>query len=367
MTGVQTCALPIYICAIVHLNDKIGVLWSNQNTKRFGFRFHEDTQLPSNWSIDEVPAGSSALNIGYGMADDHLNMAVLGDGTLFCAVKTGYDANGQPTIGLIVRDPNGSWSELYNVSESGTRPIVTINEATQKLQVVYTNSELGGDIVYKESDINQIAFGGTQMLISQQGSLKYNNVSGAKNNYTSEIVFLASSGNQMASVVASSSPPQPLVAHYQMDENGGTALIDESNNNNAGTIIGNQSWCTDQNGGHVLNLDGTSYATISDSPSLDVTNAVTIAGWIKPSLSAYSTQYVIKKGNYGTTDGYELSLSNSGKVFVRFNQQTDRKSTRLNSSHQIISYAVFCLKKKKKHNTRHSVHKKQHISRQICI
>src|SRR5258708_22153772 len=29
----------------------------------------------------------------------------------------------------------------------------------------------------------------------------------------------------------------------------------------------------------------------------------------------------------------------------------DRKSTRLNSSHQIISYAVFCLKKKKKHKT----------------
>src|SRR5258708_21470686 len=28
----------------------------------------------------------------------------------------------------------------------------------------------------------------------------------------------------------------------------------------------------------------------------------------------------------------------------------DRKSTRLNSSHQIISYAVFCLKKKKYNN-----------------
>src|SRR5437867_13354790 len=27
----------------------------------------------------------------------------------------------------------------------------------------------------------------------------------------------------------------------------------------------------------------------------------------------------------------------------------DRKSTRLNSSHRTISYAVFCLKKKKKH------------------
>src|SRR5258708_31052295 len=30
----------------------------------------------------------------------------------------------------------------------------------------------------------------------------------------------------------------------------------------------------------------------------------------------------------------------------------DRKSTRLNSSHQIISYAVFCLKKKKKKKKR---------------
>src|SRR5438105_12132549 len=29
----------------------------------------------------------------------------------------------------------------------------------------------------------------------------------------------------------------------------------------------------------------------------------------------------------------------------------DRKSTRLNSSHEWISYAVFCLKKKKKNNT----------------
>src|SRR5256885_7846742 len=29
----------------------------------------------------------------------------------------------------------------------------------------------------------------------------------------------------------------------------------------------------------------------------------------------------------------------------------DRKSTRLNSSHLVISYAVFCLKKKKKNNT----------------
>src|SRR2546421_2680514 len=35
--------------------------------------------------------------------------------------------------------------------------------------------------------------------------------------------------------------------------------------------------------------------------------------------------------------------------FVKRNLSRDRKSTRLNSSHDQISYAVFCLKKKKEH------------------
>src|SRR2546426_5170696 len=38
-------------------------------------------------------------------------------------------------------------------------------------------------------------------------------------------------------------------------------------------------------------------------------------------------------------------------------REPDRKSTRLNSSHLVISYAVFCLKKKKKtHSNRATIH-----------
>src|SRR5258708_27076701 len=48
-------------------------------------------------------------------------------------------------------------------------------------------------------------------------------------------------------------------------------------------------------------------------------------------------------------DGFQCSCVGHG--FAGENEfaagETDRKSTRLNSSHQIISYAVFCLKKKK--------------------
>src|SRR5438105_11305402 len=36
---------------------------------------------------------------------------------------------------------------------------------------------------------------------------------------------------------------------------------------------------------------------------------------------------------------------------ARHSRQRDRKSTRLNSSHEWISYAVFCLKKKKETNS----------------
>src|SRR5438552_14874974 len=47
------------------------------------------------------------------------------------------------------------------------------------------------------------------------------------------------------------------------------------------------------------------------------------------------------------------SARNKSAMFLLFLlpglPKEDRKSTRLNSSHQIISYAVFCLKKKKIH------------------
>src|SRR5688572_31230283 len=45
-----------------------------------------------------------------------------------------------------------------------------------------------------------------------------------------------------------------------------------------------------------------------------------------------------------------LAVGEDDVVDLRLDVQ-DRKSTRLNSSHSQISYAVFCLKKKKKKNT----------------
>src|SRR2546427_4385497 len=42
-------------------------------------------------------------------------------------------------------------------------------------------------------------------------------------------------------------------------------------------------------------------------------------------------------------------------------REEDRKSTRLNFSHRQISYAVFCLKKKKKEPNRLAIHEPPHV------
>src|SRR5256884_1790275 len=54
----------------------------------------------------------------------------------------------------------------------------------------------------------------------------------------------------------------------------------------------------------------------------------------------------ISPGNNSPDTGFELvQKKNGGWKFIA-NREIDRKSTRLNSSHGYISYAVFCLKKK---------------------
>src|SRR2546427_5963925 len=54
----------------------------------------------------------------------------------------------------------------------------------------------------------------------------------------------------------------------------------------------------------------------------------------------------------GRSQGFSVSAPSSLTSMTRPPINSDRKSTRLNSSHSQISYAVFCLKKKKKEQKR---------------
>src|SRR5256885_5227108 len=72
--------------------------------------------------------------------------------------------------------------------------------------------------------------------------------------------------------------------------------------------------------------------TLATTPSPRMINSMV------PSSSA-------RKGGIGLE--WEAAKLSAGRQLV-YTLAVDRKSTRLNSSHLVISYAVFCLKKKKK-------------------
>src|SRR5947208_11386785 len=68
----------------------------------------------------------------------------------------------------------------------------------------------------------------------------------------------------------------------------------------------------------------------------------------RSTLFPYTTLFRSGRQPFG---GYGMSgvgsKAGGPDYLLQFLDPRDRKSTRLNSSHQIISYAVFCLKKKK--------------------
>ncbi|MEI6949908.1 Ig-like domain-containing protein [Paraflavisolibacter sp. H34] len=177
------------ICAITTLPGKIGVLWSNQNTQRFGFKTHTDGGDPRNWSADEEPASSSAQSKGNGFGDDHMNVICASDGTLYCAVKTSYDTPGYTKIGLLKRTTSGNWSFYPACSIEGTRGIAVLNEGAGTLKIVYCSKEEGGDIVYRETALSNISFGPPKTLIS--GKYLFNEATSTHQPMGGEVVILA--------------------------------------------------------------------------------------------------------------------------------------------------------------------------------
>src|SRR5438034_9228861 len=66
----------------------------------------------------------------------------------------------------------------------------------------------------------------------------------------------------------------------------------------------------------------------------------------RSTLFPYTTLF--RSSQKSAMDANHYALEGSGGNGFSLWTYIDRKSTRLNSSHTVISYAVFCLKKKKK-------------------
>jgi len=73
----------------------------------------------------------------------------------------------------------------------------------------------------------------------------------------------------------------PSMGNWQMDEGSGTTTADSSGNGNTGTLTNGPTWA-DGMSGKCLNFDGIDdYVSVPDAASLDFTNAMTVAAWVK--------------------------------------------------------------------------------------
>src|SRR5690625_3220228 len=65
-------------------------------------------------------------------------------------------------------------------------------------------------------------------------------------------------------------------------------------------------------------------------------------------LRFWLARYALETKNWTQAQRHKAQITNRYSLSADQQDYLDRKSTRLNSSHVAISYAVFCLKKKKK-------------------
>ena len=117
-----------------------------------------------------------------------------------------------------------------------------------------------------------------------------------------------------------------LVAAYSMDQGSGTALPDVSGTGNTGTLSG-ATWSATGRFGSALSFNGTSnLVTVPDSASLDVTSALTLEAWVRPTGAGDWRTVLLKEqpaqlayALYASTDNNRPSghVFTNGDQFVR--------------------------------------------------
>src|SRR2546430_3128735 len=112
------------------------------------------------------------------------------------------------------------------------------------------------------------------------------------------------------------------------------------------------SWTPREAQGPSTNVVSVS-VTDNGVPALSATNSFTVTVTevnLAPVLSVPADQTIDEQTTLSVSaSATDADLPANTLIFALVSAPTDRKSTRLNSSHSQISYAVFCLKKKKKY------------------
>src|SRR5437867_4914734 len=195
---------------------------------------------------------------------------------------------------------------------------------------IASSGDSGTGVAYPAASPYVVSVGGTTLNVDGSGNVQSETAwSGSGGGVSSQ----ESAPSYQAGFNSNSGRGVPDVS-YVADPNTGVSIYDSYGstdggwNQDGGTSVGAPQWAAIT---AIVNSGGGQLSSASFGTNTAFYNAAT--------GPAYSANYRdITSGNNGNCG----TICNAGPSY-----DLDRKSTRLNSSHRTISYAVFCLKKKK--------------------
>ncbi len=176
------------ISAIIALGgNRIGIMWSSRTDVGgktfFYWAEHLDSDLATTWASKKIAASGNTP-----FAEDHMNikLATTDSGDVLAAVKTNGSTK---NIQLLDYSGTGPWTAYGVFFDPGnqTRPQLVVDDEHGVVYVFATDSETGGDILYRSAPLSNLASISTAPIkkFIDGGSELVNNFSTTKQNVNS--------------------------------------------------------------------------------------------------------------------------------------------------------------------------------------
>jgi Concanavalin A-like lectin/glucanases superfamily/Galactose oxidase-like, Early set domain/Bacterial Ig domain/Kelch motif len=210
---------------------------------------------------------------------------------------------------VTAQDVAGNVSAASN--EAAVMVLADTTAPTVTLTAPANGATVSGLIAVSATASDDVRVAGVQFRVDGQAlgaedttapySVTWNTASATNTSHTLTAVARDAAGNSSQAAVDvvvsnTSQTPGGLVAAYSFNENGGVQVTDASGQGNTGTIS-SATWTTAGKFGAALSFNGTSsWVTVADAASLDLSTGMTIEAWVNPGAGTGWRSVALKEG-----------------------------------------------------------------------
>jgi glucose/arabinose dehydrogenase len=242
--------------------------------------------LPGGLSVNPgtgVISGVPSVTGNFAVTITATNVTGTGSATLALTINSSAPANTAPTITAI--------ADQTTTTNTPVGPIAfTVGDA----------ETAAGSLVVSGATSNQTLVPNSGISFGGSGTSRTVTTTPASGQTGAATVTVTVSDGQLSTARSFTLTVNPatgtgLVASYNFNEGSGTVLTDRSGNANTGTIMG-ATWTTAGKYGGALTFNGSSnLVVVNASPSLNLTNAMTIEAWVYPTASQSKWRTIVQR------------------------------------------------------------------------